>query len=443
MSATTERLRCRADVQYGSGAFARLAKSLSNEQSEDGQAASLSRKYERAYFQIAQEKPPEDNVLRSVKRWIIAAARLSPVLLFELCVTVIPAHAAEEDARVVILNGTDPYNPAYLVIDGAMRASLANETRRRVVFLSESLDAQHFAVDALEPEFLALLVKKYRALHVDVVVANTQPALAFFTRHGEQLWPGARLVFHSIADRTINAVALPSDALGVATREDIGGTIDLARYLQPNARRILVVVGVSETDKRLEQQARQVLLTKAEPATVEFISGWPQPELVARVAAEPADSIILYLTQFRDRNGLPYTPREVLRAISTSSAAPVYGLFETYIGFGAAAGNMESFEETGHLVGQQIRAALTDGQTVPGRGVLEVPKRCLADARALERWSLDENRLPHGCEVRFADRPLWRQYWLQLVMALAIIVGQTLLIAALIAQRRRRRIAES
>ena len=44
----------------------------------------------------------------------------------------------------VILNGTDPYLPAYLAIDRAMRASLVHETARQIVYFSEPLDAQRF-----------------------------------------------------------------------------------------------------------------------------------------------------------------------------------------------------------------------------------------------------------------------------------------------------------
>jgi signal transduction histidine kinase len=75
--------------------------------------------------------------------------------------------------------------------------------------------------------------------------------------------------------------------------------------------------------------------------------------------------------------------------------------------------------------------------------VLSVPTRCVADARALRHWSLDAARLPSDCEVRFAERPLWRQYWWQIALTIAIVAGPALLIAALLAQRRGRRIAEA
>ena len=282
-------------------------------------------------------------------RWVQLAACILG-LLCGLCCAALPAYAAEEEARVLILNGSDPYLPAYLAIDSAMRASLANETARRIVLFSESLDAQRFPVEALEPEYLALLTKKYSALRIDVVVTVTQPALEFFKRHGERLWPGARVVYEGFAGEVIEPTSLPPNATGVVASQDVRGTIDLARRMQPDARRIVVISGVSDLDRSFEQLARKALSTGTDQVPVEFLSGLPLPDLVARVAAVPADTIIIYLAQFRDRAGRPYTPREVLRAVSKASAAPVYGVAETYLGFGVAAGSVESYADRGRLV---------------------------------------------------------------------------------------------
>jgi PAS domain-containing protein len=175
---------------------------------------------------------------------------------------------------------------------------------------------------------------------------------------------------------------------------------------------------------------------------VEFLSGWPLQDLVTRIAAEPADTIVLYLTQFRDRDGRPYLPREVLRAIRAASPAPVYGLFETYVGFGIAAGSVEFYEDRGRLVGQLVRDAIADRPPGTGNAVSSVPSRCVADARALQRWSLDVRRLPEGCEIRFADRSYWREHLWLFAAILAVVVAQATLIVALLMQRRRRRATE-
>ena len=175
----------------------------------------------------------------------------------------------------------------------------------------------------------------------------------------------------------------------------------------------------------------------------EFLTGLPLPELVSRVAAEPPDTIVFYIAQFRDREGRPYTPREVLRTISAQSGAPLYGMVETYLGFGMAAGMAESYEEHGKLLGQLIRKSLARGLPASDQALLKSPTRCVADARALQRWSLDERRLPDGCEIRFANHTFWREHWWQILAVLVVIVGQTSLIAIMFAQRRRNRVAEA
>jgi signal transduction histidine kinase len=369
------------------------------------------------------------------------AARLLSGLVLWACMAATPASAAEDPARVLILNALDPYLPAYLAIDGAMRANLASDTGRRIVLFSEPLDAQRFAVEPLEPELLALLTKKYRALPIDVVVTVTKPAFDFYVKHGQRLWPGSRLVFHGLPDPGNQLPTVPPGAIGLVNRDDFGGTLDLARRLQPQARRVLVVSGVSPLDRELEDRARQTVPTVAGAAAVEFLTGLPQVELLDRVAKEPADTIILFLSEFRDRDGRPYLPRELLRAMSEVSAAPIYGLFETYVGSGVAAGSMEFYADRGRVVAQLVRDTV-EGKP-PAQAISSVPSRCVADARALKRWSLDEGRLPDGCDIRFVERPAWRQYLWQIVLALAVLVGQSLLIIALFAQRRRRRMAEA
>jgi signal transduction histidine kinase len=353
-----------------------------------------------------------------------------------------PLRAAEEEARVLMLYGLDSYLPPFLAMDKAMRASLASETDRRVIFFTESLDSQRFALETLEPEIAALLVKKYSALRIHVVVAVSRTALDFFERHGEQIWPGARVVFVGFLGYEFKPSELPPGASAVLSILDVAGTIEIARRLQPGARRIVVVSGVAEIDRRAEQQAREALAQLDARVPVEILSGLPLPELEARVAAEPPDSTVIYLAQFRDRDGQPYEPHDVLRRVAKMSRAPVYGAAESLLGLGAVAGSVASYESRGRLVGEQVRRTLAGGPPDPSRTVLAAPNRCVADARALRRWSLNERLLPNDCEIRFKDVPIWRQYWWQIALALAIVAGQAMLIVALLSQRRRRRLAE-
>jgi len=376
----------------------------------------------------------------SKRQWLGVAHALLIALVLG-CVAM-PLHAAEEDEHVLMLYGLDPYLAPFLVMDKAVRETLASENGGRVIFFSESLDSQRFAMERLEPELVALLAKKYRALHIEVVVAVSRTALDFFVRHGERIWPGARVVYVGFLGYEFRPSELPPGASAVLSILDVAGTIDIARRLQPDAHRIVVVSGVSEIDKQAERQAREALAKLDARVPVEFLSGLPLPELAPRVAAEPSDSIVLYLTQFRDRDGRPYEPHDVLRAIIKTSRAPVYGAVESLIGLGVVAGSVASYGNRGRLIGEQVRHALAGGPPDPSRTVLAAPNGCVADARALQRWSLDERRLSADCEIRFAYVPVWRQYSWAIALALLIFAAEAALIVALLTQRHHRRLSE-
>jgi len=279
-----------------------------------------------------------------------------------LCIMAAPLRAVEPETRVLVLIATHPYVPGLLALDNAMREELAKDTTQRFQFFSESLDAQRFAFGDFDQEFRALLAKKYTGLKIDFIVAVTKPALDFANRYGSDLWPGAQILFHSVPNYLLDGLALSERTKGVREGRDIGRTVDLARRLQPGAQRILVLAGVSDYDKDFADEARRVLAARNETAETRYLVGLPQPELVEIIAREPASTIVLYLAQFRDRVGRPYTPREVLRAISAESTAPT-----------------------------------------------------------------------------LAERPLWREYPLQILSALAVVLLQAALIAWLLLERQRRK----
>ena len=196
---------------------------------------------------------------------------------------------------------------------------------------------------------------------------------------------------------------------------------------------------MSELDKEVANEARKALATLPESLKVEYVLGLPQTELMELMAREPASSIVLYLTQFRDRDGRPYATRDVLSAISAVSPAPIYSISDTYLGYGIAAGIVESFHNRGILIAERL-LQLAAGAPIPVFS--DVPDQCAADARALRKWSLDERNLPEGCEVRFSEFSIWREYRWPILGTLAVVLFQAALITWLLFEHQGRRVAE-
>jgi signal transduction histidine kinase/ABC-type uncharacterized transport system substrate-binding protein len=356
-----------------------------------------------------------------------------------------PARADQADGashRVVILNATDPYLPAFIVLDHALRDEIRTKVDERVEFYSETLDMQRFPRAKFEQEAIALLRKKYRGLRIDVVVAVETTALEFAEQHRNEIWPDAAYVFHSVPVSFVVRRPTGLRTTGVPVHYDVRPTLDLALHLRPRTRRVVVVGGAADLDHALQDVARAALADVAKELTVEYLVGRSLADTVAAVRRLRSDSVVLYLAMFRDGTGAPQVPRDALTRIAAASSVPVFGIFETYLGEGIVAGSIASFREQGRRVGDLV-ARVLNGERPSALGVQPpVSLECMADWRQLERWSIDAQLLPKGCDVRFRELSAWERYRWQILGALAIILAQAALIAALLLQRRRRQRAE-
>ena len=66
----------------------------------------------------------------------------------------------------------------------------------------------------------------------------------------------------------------------------------------------------------------------------------------------PEHTIVLYLVMFQDVTGQTFTPRQALDRFAPTSAAPIYGCYDTYLGHGIVGGTMVTFEQIGRKAAQ-------------------------------------------------------------------------------------------
>ncbi len=341
--------------------------------------------------------------------------------------------------RVVILNATDPYLPAFLALDSALREAIRAGSGVPTELHAETLDMHRFPQKLLDQDVVTLLRKKYHDLKVDVVVADAQIALDFAERHRDAIWPGATIVFNSVPTASVDQRSLEERTIGVPVRLEFGQTLDLALQLRPKTRRIAVVSGTAEPDRALLSLAKVSLERYAGRLDVQYVVGLTVAETVAAVKALPSDAVVLYLTVFRDGAGAPQVPRDVLTRLAADSRAPVFGIFETYLGYGIAAGSITGYGVQGRRAGELV-ARVLNGADPSAIGVEEpAAPGCIADWHRLRHWDIDEALLPAECEIRFREITAWDRYRWQILGALAVILAQASLIVALMFNRRRLR----
>ena len=372
----------------------------------------------------------------------LTALRVLLLLAAATCTVAGASHpAADHPYRVVVIQGSDPLMPAPASRLQGMRRALSAHAPGIVDVTTESIDNSRFGSPELEAAFLGLMRAKYANAPVDAIVALGAFGLDFAARHRAELWSDAPIVYHAFASDARDR-PLPPRVTGVAPSAGAGDTLSLARRLQPDAKRVVIVAGTGLGEEARARKTVAAVRAVRPPLDAIRVAGTLE-EVKRALAALPPDTIVLYDGMARDSRGATYFPSDVVDVLAAVSTAPLYGHFESSLGRGIVGGALIDASEQGRILGEAVADVLA------GRIASDAPMRagaspaCTVDARQLARWGIPRERVPDGCTLAFHEAGLLAAYPWQVSGAIALIVLQAALIGALLIQWRQRRRASS
>ena len=344
--------------------------------------------------------------------------------------------------HALVLFSNDAFLPANQIISDSIHATVEAGAPDRLEFFPEYLDLVRFPAPEHEARMVEYLQGKYARSRFDLVFAVGPQALAFEIKHRDALGLDAPLIFAGVRDATLLTMQLPPNAAGIASRMDPVATLGLALRLQPDTRTLAVVTGASTFDKGWENVARDNFKSYEGRLTINYLSGLPIDALLRAVAHLPPHSVVVYLSVLEDRTGAHFYARDIARQVAVAANAPVYGVYDTFLGLGIVGGQMTTFEDMGKTAGSIALRILSGANPSTAAQGLTQPANDLVDWRQLQRWGLSESDLPPGAVLRFKEPSLWNRYRIQIIALIAVLAVQTLLIAGLLIQRRLRQRAE-
>jgi PAS domain S-box-containing protein len=345
--------------------------------------------------------------------------------------------------RIVIFFSDEPTLPGNPLIDRGLRAGFAKDLSFRTEFFQEYLDLSRFGGEAYEQRLAGALSQKYGGRQPDLLIAIAPLATLFAARWGPIVFPGVPIVYLCPSWATVSALASGPNATGVLGAFDVRGTMEAALRLRPQTRRVVVVSGATRSDHEYVELIRAGLVGIDRQVSVEYLLGLPMSELLARVAGLPHDTVILYVSIFRDGSGQDFQPPDALEMVSARSVVPVFGPVGTYLGRGIVGGHLLSWEEAG------VRTAELALRVLHGAHPRDVPPSSenlcswMFDARQLKRWGIRESALPAGSQVLFRPLSLWRQHPWGVLGTILFILFETALVVVLVFERRQRQQAQS
>jgi signal transduction histidine kinase len=352
------------------------------------------------------------------------------------------ADAPSRPLRILILSGTEVMLPASQVEDATIRQKLTDAGLGPIEFYSEGMDAYRFRSEDFEPQLVPFLLHKYGEKEPDLVFALTGIALTFLERYRDVLWPNSPVVFTNVDQDYFRNRKRPSWATGVLDDDSVDGTVALARKLQPDARRIVVVTGVAERETSYTAKISRSLQTLQPPLEVVVRSGVPIEDFPKEFGTLSSDTILLYTMMFRDALGRSVVPLDAARGLAATASVPVYGTHSTFLGGGIVGGALFDYAyeaRAAAAMGVRVLRGENPGSIpiLPGSPPLKA-----VDGRQLERFGIPESRVPAGYEIRFRTPSFWELYRWR-VVAVGVALGlQTALIIALLTERQSRKRAE-
>ena len=350
-----------------------------------------------------------------------------------------------ETRHVLVLYDERTELPGLTMIDTGIRRALASGPQRVEIY-SEAMDNSRFDSPGYHDLLGDHLWAKYSGKRIDVAVAVMGSSLDFLLEHRAMLFPKAPetpIVFCGIGRTTFGDRPLPPGVTGVLLKREFAPTVELALTLHPDTERVMVVSGSSDFDKRLLDQAREEFRAFERRTPFTYNTTKPMGELLSELSHLPPRTLVLYTTMFRDGADQAFVPHEAAERISVAANAPLYGFLDQYVGRGIVGGRLYSLGAHGEAVGE-LALKILAGTPVSTLPPIEPENRVtMFDWRQLHRWNISADRLPTGSTILFRESGIWQRYKWHIIVTLGLCMGQSVLIALLVANLRKRRAAEA
>jgi signal transduction histidine kinase len=344
--------------------------------------------------------------------------------------------------HVLLLFGEAQDLPGNVLMEQAVRQVMTAGSTNHIVFYTESMDAGRFPDTNHYDLFGQYIKNKYDDQKLDLAMMFMARNFMLAREMTNALPTNIPSIYVVLNDLDVPKPPGGRPFTGIFQRFDIAGTIKFILRLQPEARHVIVVGGVSKADQGTLSRIAE-LAQSTEGVKFDFWTNMPVAEICKAASSLPPDTVILLSTVQRDVTGQAFYTSEVVQMLAPSANVPVYVLGEGLIGTGALGGDVMDSESLGTGAGAIALRVLA------GTPINQIPVEehndgtPMVDWRALQRWNIAESRLPSGCVIRYHPRSLWEDHRNLIIFVGAGFLAQAITIIALLVQRGRQRRAEA
>jgi signal transduction histidine kinase len=371
--------------------------------------------------------------LADSRNWLAAGLWISILAVF--ATVSLPANAAEPK-RILLLHSFGRDFSPWSEYAKQIRAELYRQVPGPIDIFEASLATARFADGNLEKpfvEYLRSLFDDNRKL--DLAVTIGAPAANFFHKYHSQISSVTPALFMGLERRRLPILDLNETA--VPSEIDLAGAIENILYVLPGTKNIAVVIGNSPIEKFWLGQMPEAFQPFTDRVAFTWFNELSFDDMLARSATLPPRSAIFFLVLSVDAVGVTHEEGKAIDSLRAVANAPIFSWNDVHLGKGIVGGPLIPAVEAARKA-TSVAVRLLNG---------EVPNGTTADAirfgaprfdwREMQRWNISEARLPAGSAVEFRVPTVFEQYKWAIITAVALVLFQAAIIAALLLNRRR------
>jgi signal transduction histidine kinase len=372
---------------------------------------------------------------------VSSSRSIAAAIFFLLLAPCLPARALEAKQVMLLYSFGKDFKPW-----SAYAASLPTELRQRspwpLDIIEYSLVSARSGDEAAEAPFVDYLRAVFARKSLDLIIAVGAPAAEFVQRHRQQLFATTPMIFTAVDQRRVQYSSLTANDTVIAVRIDYLAAVQNVLQVLPETENVVVVVGASPLEKFWKGAIGQELEPLASRIRLTWTNELSFGELLKKASALPPHTAIFWELMIVDAAGIVHEGNEAMSQLHAVANAPVFSYDESFFGQGIVGGPLLLVADSTRQTAAAA-ARILNGES-PGK--IKTPPVEFAspvfDWREMKRWGISEGRLPIGSRIYFRDPPLWVKYWWQLALVVLVILTEAALIAGLLHERGRRRVAE-
>jgi PAS domain S-box-containing protein len=352
------------------------------------------------------------------------------------------AAPTKEVRRVLILHSLGFSSPASIRVDEEIRAAL-DSAPYQIELYEETLQGILFSDPDSQREARLALIHRYRDRRPDIVIAVAPAPIRFMAESHDEFGPNTPVVICASSEDQLDNLKLDSRFTGAWRTLDAAKTLEAALRLRPDTKHVVVVGGgVFWYDKRLEAIVKEQLHSYESRFAFTYLSNLEMPALLEKLRHLPEHSMVFYTAISQDAAGTHFIDEtQSLPMVVGAANAPVFVTEDTFIGQGTVGGYVTSYGNEGRVAGS-LAVRILNGEKPQNIRIVNDANVYMFDWRALQRWGLNEKRVPPGSLVLNRVPSAWDVYRKYILSAIFVVFAETFLVFALLWQSARRREVE-